>query len=55
MYCFPLGLKRDIGNTNFFKSIEEVNIGGLPFLPSTTKLVEELIENIVEKKSVRTP
>src|SRR5690606_19168494 len=33
---------------HFYKSIDEVNIGGLPFLPRTTKLVERLVERLVE-------
>ena len=32
----------------FYKSIEEVNIGGLPFLPNSTVLVETLVERLVE-------
>jgi uncharacterized protein len=36
-------------NHPFYKSIDQVNIGGLPFLPNTTKLVEQFIENLIEK------
>ncbi len=32
----------------FYKSIDEVNIGGLPFLPNSTVLVETLLERLVE-------
>lgn len=32
----------------FYKSIDEVNIGGLPFLPNSTVLVETLVERLVE-------
>ncbi|TVZ79634.1 hypothetical protein FB379_12231 [Aeribacillus composti] len=32
-----------------YKSINEVNIGGLPFLPNATRLVEQFIERLVEK------
>lgn len=32
----------------FYESIDKVNIGGLPFLPSATKLVEELLEELIE-------
>ncbi|MFS0647404.1 DUF2357 domain-containing protein [Siminovitchia sp. 179-K 8D1 HS] len=32
----------------FYQSIDEVNIGGLPFLPSATKLVERFIECLIE-------
>lgn len=31
----------------FYKSIDEVNIGGLPFLPNAVKLVERFIERLV--------
>ncbi|MGO4890393.1 DUF2357 domain-containing protein [Anaerobacillus sp. MEB173] len=33
----------------FFQSIEKVNIGGLPFLPGTTAMVEQLVERLIEK------
>ncbi len=33
----------------FYKSIGEVNIGGLPFLPSSTQLVEELLDALIEE------
>jgi uncharacterized protein len=32
----------------FYKSIDEVNIGGLPFLPNSTVLVERLVDRLVE-------
>jgi uncharacterized protein len=32
----------------FYRSIDEVNIGGLPFLPNSTVLVETLVERLVE-------
>lgn len=31
----------------FYKSIETVNIGGLPFLPGSTKLVQKLLEELI--------
>lgn len=31
----------------FYKSIEEVNIGGLPFLPSATELVAQMLEELI--------
>ncbi|MGG2028726.1 restriction endonuclease-like protein [Gottfriedia sp. S16(2024)] len=34
---------------HFYKSIDEVNIGGLPFLPNATVLVEKFIEGLIEK------
>lgn len=32
-----------------YKSINDVNIGGLPFLPNATRLVEQFIERLIEK------
>ncbi|SOC41461.1 restriction endonuclease-like protein [Ureibacillus acetophenoni] len=34
---------------HLYKSIEKVNIGGLPFLPKATKLVEGIIDNLLNK------
>ena len=31
----------------FYKSIETVNIGGLPFLPGSTKLVRSLLDDLI--------
>lgn len=36
---------------NLFKSIEKVNIGGLPFLPNNTAFVEEMIDNLLNKSA----
>ncbi|WP_099364684.1 restriction endonuclease-like protein [Fredinandcohnia onubensis] len=36
-------------NHHFYKSIGKVNIGGLPFLPNATRLVEQFIEHLIEK------
>ncbi|UII57884.1 restriction endonuclease-like protein [Cytobacillus spongiae] len=33
----------------FYKSIDRVNIGGLPFLPNATNLVEQFVERLIEK------
>ncbi|OAK75480.1 restriction endonuclease-like protein [Lederbergia galactosidilytica] len=33
---------------HFYKSIDKVNIGGLPFLPNTTTLVEQFIERLID-------
>ncbi len=33
----------------FYKSIDKVNIGGLPFLPNNTALVEQVIDNLLNK------
>src|SRR5699024_5959300 len=34
---------------DFYKSIDQVNIGGLPFLPNATTLEENVIETIIDK------
>ncbi|MGV8984550.1 MAG: hypothetical protein ACOH2C_25560, partial [Clostridium sp.] len=36
------------------KSIEEVNIGGIPFLPSTTGLMEEFLDKLINESSYST-
>ncbi|WP_210366657.1 restriction endonuclease-like protein [Bacillus sp. REN3] len=33
----------------FYESIEKVNIGGLPFLPNATTLVERFVERLIDK------
>ena len=38
-------------NHRFYKSIETVNIGGLPFLPGTTELVEAFLGELVADSS----
>ncbi len=43
----------------FYRSIDKVNIGGLPFLPSCTKMVEDLLNELIgesaEDASLRPP
>ena len=41
-------------NHKFYKSIDEVNIGGLPFLPSATELVTELLDELISNSDNRT-
>ena len=38
-------------NHRFYKSIETVNIGGLPFLPGTTELLEDFLTELVADSS----
>ena len=45
---FPYKDIEEYKNHKFYESIDKVNIGGLPFLPSATKLVEELLEELIE-------
>lgn len=48
---FPYDNEEEFKNHRFFKSIEEVNIGAIPFLPSTTKLMEDFLDEIIEESS----
>lgn len=44
---FPYNNEEEYLEHNFYKSINEVNIGGLPFLPSSTDLVEKLLAELI--------
>lgn len=44
---FPYRNEEEYKNHRFYKSIEEVNIGGLPFLPSATSLVTEFLDVLI--------
>ena len=44
---FPYNNEDEYKNHRFYKSIEKVNIGGLPFLPSATGLVEDMLDSLV--------
>lgn len=44
---FPYQKEDEYESHHFYKSIESVNIGGLPFLPSATRLVTELLETLI--------
>ncbi|GFZ30114.1 hypothetical protein CSC2_06400 [Clostridium zeae] len=46
---FPYKDEQEYRNHDFYKSIEEVNIGGIPFLPSTTSLMEEFLDNLINE------
>lgn len=45
---FPGGQEQVYTAHKFYQSIEKVKIGGLPFLPAHTKLVEAFLEDLVE-------
>ena len=45
---FPYGDEERYESHQFYKSIGKVNIGGLPFLPGTTRLVGELLDRLLE-------
>ncbi len=44
---FPYADEEEYKSHRFYKSIETVNIGGLPFLPTATSLVTDLLEELV--------
>lgn len=44
---FPYSDEEKYKAHKFYKSIEKVNIGGLPFLPSATKLVEDMLDQLI--------
>jgi uncharacterized protein len=46
---FPLGDEEGFREHPLYKSINQVNIGGLPFLPQATELVEQFVERLIEK------
>lgn len=45
---FPWGEECEYQHHHFYKSINEVNIGGLPFLPNATTLVEKFVERLID-------
>ena len=45
---FPYNNEEEYKKHKFYKSIEKVNIGGLPFLPSATTLVQNFLEELIE-------
>jgi hypothetical protein len=44
---FPYKNEEEYKKHKFFKSIDQVNIGGLPFLPSATGLVEQMLDKLI--------
>ena len=44
---FPLRDEEKFREQRFYKSINEVSIGAIPFLPSTTKLMDEFLNDII--------
>lgn len=44
---FPSQSESDYVKSKFFQSIQTVNIGGVPFLPNTTKLTRDLILGLI--------
>lgn len=50
--CFLIQMKKKYKEHEFYKSIELVNVGGLPFLPESTKLVEEFLDELIDESSL---
>jgi len=46
---FPWNNEDEYKEHPFYKSIGLVNIGGLPFLPNATEMVERFVERLIEK------
>ena len=44
---FPYGDEKKYEDHHFYRSIDTVNIGGLPFLPGATRLVEKMLGELV--------
>ena len=51
---FPHKDEEDFKKHSFYKSISEVNIGAIPFLPSSTKLMEEFLDELINESSYST-
>lgn len=46
---FPYGDEEKFKEHNFYKSIEEVNIGAFPMLPGSTELITKQLKKIIEQ------
>ncbi len=46
---FPWGDEDGYQEHPLYRSIDQVNIGGLPFLPQATDMVEQFVERLIEK------
>lgn len=51
---FPYSDEEKFKSNQFYKSIGEVNIGALPFLPSTTSLMEEFLDELIYESKYST-
>ena len=45
---FPYTNEKEYEKHKFFQSIDKVNIGGLPFLPTATKLVSNMLDALID-------
>ena len=48
---FPYHEEKEYMQHRFYKSIEQVNIGGLPFLPTATNLVSQMLDELISDSS----
>lgn len=48
---FPYDNEEEFKKNTFYKSIEKVSIGAFPFLPSTTNLMEEFLDELILESS----
>ncbi len=44
---FPYGDEEQYREHHFYKSIQRINVGALPFLPNATSLVEEFLDELI--------
>ena len=44
---FPYSNEKEYRNHRFYGSIDKVNIGGLPFLPSATEMVTDMLDQLI--------
>lgn len=44
---FPYSNEQEYRNHRFYESIDKVNIGGLPFLPSATEMVTDMLDQLI--------
>ncbi|MBM6838404.1 hypothetical protein H9X77_09225, partial [Clostridium saudiense] len=51
---FPYKDEEKFKKHDFYKSIDKVNIGGIPFLPSTTKIMEEFLQQLINESPYST-
>lgn len=51
---FPYDNEEEFKKHRFYKSIEEVNVGAFPFLPSTTGLMENFLDELLCESSYST-
>ncbi|MCK8825396.1 restriction endonuclease-like protein [Fuchsiella alkaliacetigena] len=49
---FPYNDEEEFRNHHFYQSIEQVNVGAFPFLPDSTELVSEFLEELIEETPI---